>query len=67
VRLVGRPRLVPRALLVALAQLGDLRRRRGLGEPARQEEVARVAARDVDDLAAQAELVDVVEKDDFHR
>ena len=67
VRLVDRPRLVPRALLLALAELRDLRGRRGLGEPARQEEVPRVAARDVHDLAAEAELVDVVEEDDFHR
>ena len=58
---------MPRALLVALAQLRDLRRRRGLGEAPRQQEVARVAARDVHDLAAQAERVDVVEEDDFHR
>ena len=50
-----------------LLQLGDLRRRRDLGEPPREQEVARVAARDVDDLAAQADLVDVVEEDDFHR
>ena len=53
-------------LLLALAQLGDLRRRRGLRELARQQVVARVAARDVDDLAAQAELLDVLEQDDFH-
>ena len=66
-RLVCVARLVPRALLVALAQLRDLRRRRGLGEAPRQQEVARVAARDVHDLAAQAERVDVVEEDDFHR
>ena len=66
-RLVGRPRLVPRALLLALPELGDLRRSRGLGEPARQQEVPRVAARDVHDLAAEAELVDVVEEDDFHQ
>src|SRR4029077_2089248 len=52
--LVGRPRLVPRALLLALPKLGDLRRSRGLGEPARQQEVPRVAARDVHDLAAEA-------------
>ena len=54
-RLLDRARLVARALLVALAQLRDLRRRRRLGEPPRQQEVARIAARDVHDLAAQAE------------
>ena len=43
-RLLEALRLVPGALLVALAQLGDLRRRRLLGEPPRQQEVARVAA-----------------------
>ena len=38
-----------------LLELGHLRRRRLLGEPAGQQEVARVAARDVDDVAAQAD------------
>ena len=38
-----------------------------LGEAPREQEVAGVAARDVDDLAAQADLLDVAEQDDFHR
>ena len=37
-----------------------------LGQLPRQQEVARVAARDVHDLAAQAELLDVLEQDDLH-
>ena len=51
---------------VDLAHLGDPGRRRVLGEPARKQVVAGVAARDVDDLAAQAELLDVLEQDDLH-
>ena len=38
----------------------------GSASLARQEEVARVAARDVHDLAAEADVLDVVEEDDFH-
>src|SRR3954449_11790999 len=41
----------------ALLELADERRRRGLGEPARQEKVARIATRHVDDLATKAEVV----------
>ena len=40
--------------------------RRELGEPARQQVVARVAARDVHHLAAQAEALDVLTQDDLH-
>ena len=65
-RLLEALRLVPRALLLALAQLGDLRGRGRLGELARQQEVAREAAGDVDDLAAEADLLDVLQQDDFH-
>ena len=59
-------RLVACPLRVALLELGDARRRRLLGELARQEEVARVAARDRDDVAAEADVVDVLEEDDLH-
>ena len=60
-------RLVPRTLIIAPLQLRHLRRRRDLREPAREEVVARKAARDVHDLAAQPDFLDVVEEDDFHR
>ena len=52
---------------IAPLELAHQPGRRHLGEPARQEEVARVAARDVHDLAAEAELVDVLLQNDFHR
>ena len=65
--LVGRPRLVASALLVDAADLGDAPGRRDLGEPPRQQVVAGVPALDVDDLALQAELLDVAGQDDFHR
>ena len=65
-RVLERLGLVLRALVLRLAQLCDARRRRLLRELSRQEEVACVAARDVDDLAAQADLLDVREEDDFH-
>ena len=38
-----------------------------LGQPAREQEVAGVAAGDVDDLAAQPDLLDVAQEDDFHQ
>src|SRR5581483_5608878 len=66
-RLVGRLRLVPGDLRLTLAQLGDARRRRLLGEPAREEVVARVPARDRDDVAPQADLLDVGEQDHLHQ
>ena len=64
--LVGRLRLVPRTLGVALLELLDEPGRRDLREPAGQQEVARVPAGDVHHVAAQAELVDVLLEDDFH-
>ena len=66
--LLGAPRLVPRAL--GLDPLRARRRAPGVATSAslpRQQEVAGVAARDVDDLAAEAELLDVLEQDDLHR
>ena len=66
-RLVERRGLLPRALRGALLDLGDPRRRGRLGEPARDQEVPRVPARDVDDLAAQADLLDVLAQDDLHQ
>ena len=59
-------RLVQRAAGVDLLELRDPGRRRRLGELARQQKVPRVPARDVDDLAAQAELLDVFSEDDLH-
>ena len=53
-------------LLLVLAQLGDLGRRRRLGELAWQQVVAREAGSDVDHLAAEADLLDVLPEDDFH-
>ena len=51
----------------AILQLGHARRRRRLGELPREQEVAGVPARDVDDVAAQADLLDVLEEDDLHQ
>ncbi len=59
-RLVRRLRLVARAQGVALLQLRHPRRRRLLGELAGEEVVAGVAARDRDDVAAQADVIDVL-------
>src|SRR6185503_7964997 len=64
--LLGRRGLVTRPLRLALLELGDLRTRRPLGEPPGEEEVAGVTVGDVHDLAAQPELLDVVEEDDVH-
>jgi hypothetical protein len=58
---------VLRALRVDPLHLGDTSRRRRLGEPSRQQVVARVPAGDVDDVPAQPELLDVLEEDDLHR
>src|SRR5206468_3030315 len=57
-------RLVARPLRVALLELGDARRRRLLRELAGQEEVARVATRNGDDVAAKTDVVDVLQEDD---
>ena len=62
-----RLRVVAGPLGVAPLELAHEPGRRHLGEAAREEEVARVAARDVDDLAAETELVDVLLENDFHR
>jgi hypothetical protein len=61
-----RPRLLPRADLVAPLELLEGARRGRLGQLSREEEVPRVPARDVHDLAAQAELVHVCQEDDLH-
>ena len=66
VRLLERAGLVPGALLVDPLELGDAARRGRLGQLARQEVVAGVAAGDVHDLAAQTDLVHVREEDDLH-
>ena len=47
-------------------ELGDEPRCRELGKAAGEQVVARVAARDVDHLAAKAEVVDVLTEDDLH-
>src|SRR5205807_5991512 len=65
-RILERLRLVPGAPLLDLARLDDAGRSRLVGEPARQQEVARVSARDVHNLAAEADLVDVLAEDDLH-
>jgi len=52
--------------LLHLADLGDASRRGLVGEAPRQQEVACVPARDVHDLAAEPDLVDVLAQDDFH-
>src|SRR6185503_9166147 len=64
--LVDALRLVPRPLRFALLELAPQAGRRRLGEAAWQQEVAGVAAGDVHDLAAQAQLVDVLVQHDFH-
>ena len=65
-RLIGASSLVPGALRLDALELGDAGRRGGLGQPARQEVVARVTAGDVDDVTAQAELLHVLKEDDVH-
>ena len=57
--LLVRAGLVPGALLLALRVLGEERGRGRLREFARLEVVPHVAARDVHDVAAQADLLDV--------
>ena len=64
--LLGRAGLVPGALVVDPPDLGDPPGRRHLGELPRQQVVAGVAALDVDDVALQAELLDVAAQDDLH-
>ena len=66
-RLVGRRRLVARAVRLALLELAQPRRRRLLGQPPRQQEVPGVAPRDVDDVSAQTDVLDVLEEDELHR
>ncbi len=65
--LLGAARLVHRLLGVDALDLLDPPFRRHLGEVARQQEVAGVPAGDVHDLAAQAELLHVLEQDHVHR
>src|SRR5262249_33573337 len=61
-----RLRLVPGALRVAALELTLEAGRRRLGQPARQEEVAGVPARNVDHVASEAERVDVLRQHDLH-
>src|SRR5215210_5216440 len=56
-----------RTISWACSKLCALRGRRRLGELARQQIVAREPRSDVDDLAAQADLLDVLSQDDLHR
>src|SRR5262249_36203779 len=49
-----------------LLELGDASRGGWLGEPARKQVVAREAGRDVDDLTAEPDLLDVLAEDDLH-
>src|SRR5213592_2787494 len=65
--LLDRLRFVPRALRLAALEVALQPRARDLRQPARQEEVPRVPAGDVDDLAAQAERVDVLRQHVLHR
>ena len=55
------------ALGLAALELRDPRLGRHLREAARLQVVAHVAARDGDDLAAEADLVDVLQQDDVHQ
>ena len=64
--LLGRGGLVPGALLFDPADLGDAPGGRDLGELPGEQVVARVAALHVDDVALQAELLDVAAQDDLH-
>src|SRR5215211_1962527 len=66
-RLLEAPGLVARALGLPLLELGHLRGRRRLGETPWLEVVPHEPARDVHDLAAQADLVDVLQEDDVHQ
>jgi hypothetical protein len=66
VRLLGASSLVPRTLRLDALELRDAGGGRSLRQPAREEVVARVPAGDVDDVPAQAELLDVLEEDDVH-
>ncbi len=60
-------RLVLGAARGELLELRHAAPRRGLGEPSRQQVVAREARGDVDDLAAEAYLLDVLSQDDLHQ
>jgi hypothetical protein len=66
-RLLDRLGVVPRAQRLAALELVDLRLRRHLGQPPRQQVVAGIPARDVDHVAAQAELLDVLQENDLHQ
>jgi hypothetical protein len=61
-----RPRLLPGPDLVTPLERLQGARGRGFGQLPREQEVPRVPARDVHDLAAQAELVHVFQEDDLH-
>ena len=63
----GHAGLARLALFFATAELDDLARRRGLGQLARDQVVARIAAGHVGELALVAEVLDVLEQDDLHR
>ena len=65
-RLVDGLCLVPGSQGIAALQLPHEAGSGRLGEAARKQEVARVAASHVDDLAAQAEALDVLTKNDLH-
>src|SRR5439155_2304754 len=59
--------LVPRTAGCELLELGHPAGCGGLGEPPRQQVVAREARGDVDELAAEPDLLDVLSEDDLHR
>ena len=65
-RVVRGARLVTRPHGLDPPELGDAARGRDLGETPGQEVVARIATLHVDDVAFQAELLDVVGQDDLH-
>jgi hypothetical protein len=66
-RLFDGPSLLAGTDLVALLDLGHLGRRGALREAPGDEEVARVPVGDADHVAAQAELLDVLDEDDLHQ
>jgi hypothetical protein len=51
---------------IAPLELADEPGCRDLGEPAREQVVARVPARDVHDFAAEADVLDVLTQNDLH-
>src|SRR5450830_1108770 len=64
--LPGAARLLQRSARVSLSYLLDFGPRRRLGQLARDQEVARVAACHRDHVAPQPQLLHVLKKDDFH-